>query len=57
VDLVALVAIISILSTAGIATYALFTARKTAEQGIQEVASVSEKALRRAKKEETEYRS
>jgi len=57
VDLASLVAIISILSTAGVATYALFTARKTAEQGIRRVASVSGKALRKAKKEETEYRS
>jgi len=57
VDLASLVAIISILSTAGVATYALFSARKTAEQGIRRVASVSGEALRKARKEETEYRS
>jgi len=54
-DLASLVAIIAILSTAGISVYALFSTRRTAEQGIRETASVSEKALRKSRKEETEY--
>jgi len=54
-DLASLVAVIAILSTAGISVYALFSTRRTAEQGIRETASVSEKALRKSRKEETEY--